>query len=219
MTLVDGLVVHLVKAGLRFLIAVKQTKGVKVDVKTIEGKKMSHRAATEPISSALRIAPGFSATTVDDETGIETTLDAIYDADAGKYVVTTIVNRAIRPGFDEIALRHTAPQAILQVAVPQCVAVKLEKGWTTISELTQTEGRIVPDWLAAEVVKRGTKTERMEVIQILYGASALAGLPPVRTVQVELGVPHRTASDWIGKARAAGYLKGMSYTPGRQADD
>lgn len=59
----------------------------------------------------------------------------------------------------------------------------------------------------------------MEVIQVLYGASALAGLPPTKTVQIELGIPHRTASDWIGKARTAGYRKGMSYTPGRQADD
>jgi len=31
-------------------------------------------------------------------------------------------------------------------------------------------------------------------------------------------VPHRTASDWVKKARAAGRLEGMSYIVGRQAD-
>ncbi|MBN9215337.1 MAG: hypothetical protein ABS62_02355 [Microbacterium sp. SCN 70-200] len=167
----------------------------------------------------MRIAPGFTATTVDDDAGIETTLEAVYDADEGRYIVSTIVNRGIRKGFDEIAIRHTAPQAILQAAIPHCVSVRLEHGWFTVAELSATEGRIIPEWLAAEVVKRGSKTDRMEVIQILYGASALAGLPPTKFVQVELGVPHRTASDWIGKARSAGYLKGMSYTAGRQADD
>lgn len=188
-------------------------------MKTIDGKKMTPKAATEPVGSALRIAPGFTATTVDDDAGIETTLDAVYDADEGRYIVTTIVNRGIRKGFDEIALRHTGPQAILQAAIPQCVAVKLDHGWFTVAELSSTEGRIIPEWLAADVVKRGSKTDRMEVIQILYGASALAGIAPTKFVQVELGVPHRTASDWIGKARSAGYLKGMSYTSGRQADD
>ncbi|GAA3920627.1 hypothetical protein GCM10022382_28100 [Microbacterium invictum] len=196
---------------------------MKVDVKTIDGKKMTQRAATEPVGSALRIAPGFVATATDDTTGIETTLEAHYDADASRYIVTTIVSRGIRPGFDEVALRHTAPQAILQIAIPHCIAVHLanegKHAWVTIAELSQSEGRIIPQWMAAEVVKRGSKNERMEVIQILYGASALAGLPPTKTVQLELNVPHRTASDWIGKARTAGLLKGMSYTPGRQADD
>lgn len=200
------------------MIAVEQTKGVKVDVKTIDGKKMSLKAATEPVGSALRIAPGFTATTVDEATGIETSLEARYNPDEGRYIVQTIVNRGIRSGFDEVALRHTAPQAILQAAVPHCVAVLLEQGWVSVAELSATEGRIIPEWLAAEVVKHGSKTGRNEVIQILYGASALAGLPPTKFVQVELGVPHRTASDWIGKARTAGYLKGMSYTSGRQAD-
>ncbi len=188
-------------------------------MKTIDGKKMTPKAATEPVGSALRIAPGFTATTTDDDAGIETTLDAVYAPDEGRYIVTTIVNRGIRQGFDEFALRHTAPQAILQAAIPQCVAVRLEHGWFTVAELSATEGRIIPEWLAAEVVKRGSKTDRMEVIQLLYGASALAGIAPTKFVQLELGVPHRTASDWISKARAAGYLKGMSYTPGRQADD
>ncbi len=188
-------------------------------MKTIDGKKMTPQAATASVGSALRIAPGFTATTVDEIAGVETTLEALYEEDEGRYIVSTIVNRGIRKGFDEIAIRHTAPQAILQAAIPHCVAVKLEHGWFTVAELSSSEGRIIPEWLAAEVVKRGSKSDRMEVIQILYGASALAGLPPTKFIQLELGIPHRTASDWIGKARTAGYLKGMSYTAGRQADD
>lgn len=192
---------------------------MKVDVRTYDGETMTPTAATEPVGSALRVAPTFTATVVDDGTGIETTVEAAYDREQGRYVVQTIVNRAIRKDFDEVAIRHTAPLAILQAAIPHCVAVRLEHGWFSVAELAATEGRIIPEWLAAEVVKRGSKTDRMEVVQILYGASALAGLPPTRFVQTELGVPHRTASDWISKARTAGYLKGMNYTPGRQAGD
>ncbi len=180
---------------------------------------MGPQAATVPVGSALRIAPGFTATSLDEVSGIETALEAEYRAGAGRYVVTGIVNRATRTDFDEAALRRVAPQAILQAAIPQCIAVHLEHNWVTIAELSASEGRIIPEWLAIEVAKRGSKTDRMEVIQILYGASALAGLPPTKFVQVELGIPHRTASDWIGKARTAGYLEGMSYTTGRQADD
>ncbi|WP_454170629.1 hypothetical protein [Microbacterium paulum] len=71
-----------------------------------------------------------------------------------------------------------------------------EGDWTTVADLTAGEGRIVPEWMAAAVVKRGMKDERMEVIEILYGAAALADLPPTKAVQVELDVPHRTVSIW-----------------------
>ena len=50
------------------------------------------------------------------------------------------------------------------------------------------------------------------------GTAALAGLPPLKAVSVELDVPHRTAGDWIRHARKAGQLEGMNYNVGRQAD-
>lgn len=121
-------------------------------------------------------------------------------------------------------LREVPIQAVMQAAAPQCIALTLDAEddaaatWLTAAELSSTEGRIIPTWLAADVAKRGSKQERMEVIEILYGTAALAGLPPVKAVQTELDVPHRTASDWIKKARAAGRLDGMTYIVGRQAD-
>ena len=48
------------------------------------------------------------------------------------------------------------------------------------------------------------KDERWDVIEILYGTAALADLPPVKLIALELDVPERTASDWIQKARGAG---------------
>lgn len=159
---------------------------------------------------------------LDDNTGVETTIEAHYNAEEGRYIVTAIINRAVREDFDQQALRRTASVAILQAAIPHCIAVRLtdEPGdaWTSIADLTSTEGRIIPPWMAAAAVKRGMKDERMEVIEILYGAAALSGTPPVRAVQVELDIPHRTASDWIKKARDAGRLEGMTYNVGRQAD-
>lgn len=189
---------------------------------TLDGATMTWHSATQPIGSALRIAPALIATTADEETGVRTTLEAHYRADEGRYIVTSITNRATRDDFDQQALRRTASVAILQAAVPHCIAVHLtndpDESWTTIADLTTTEGRIIPPWMAKAATKRGAKDDRFEVIEILYGASALSGTPPVRAVQLELGVPHRTASDWIKTARRAGRLEGMTYNVGRQAD-
>jgi hypothetical protein len=194
---------------------------VKVDVKTLDGKAMSAQAATEPVGSALRIAPGFVATAVDEATGVETTIEARYQPARGRYVITTILNRAIAEDFNEDRLKHAAPQAILQVAIPHCVSLQLDDSpgakWTTIADLTTAEGRIIPPWMAQAVVKRGMKDERWEVIEILYGTAALADLPPVKLISLELDVPERTASDWIQKARAAGWLVGMTSNVGRPA--
>ncbi|WP_341946404.1 hypothetical protein [Microbacterium sp. LWH11-1.2] len=207
---------------LRISSAVRQTEGVKVDVKNLDGTMMTWRSATQPVGSALRIAPKFVASTRDEATGVQTTIEAHYSHDEGRYIVAAITNRAFRDDFDQQALRRTASVAILQAAVPQCIAVRLtdedETGWTSIADLTSSEGRIIPPWMAAAAVKRGGKDERMEVIEIIYGASALAGIPPVRAVQLELDIPHRTASDWIKKARDNGRLDGMTYNVGRQAD-
>ncbi|MGC5224202.1 hypothetical protein ACPW96_16665 [Micromonospora sp. DT81.3] len=196
---------------------------MKVDVKTTDGQPMSGLAITQPVGTALRIAPGFIATAQDDDTHVETTIEAHFNPQRGRYVVTTIVNRAISDEFDEVRLRHTAPQAILQAAVPHCIAVQLDDGpdatWLTIADLTTTEGRIIPPWMAQAVVKRGSKDERWDVIEILYGTSALSDLPPVKVIALELDVPERTATDWIRRARNAGRLVGITSNVGRRASD
>ncbi len=195
-------------------------------MRTLDGRPMSWQAATTPVGSALRISPAFVATWSDAESGVETTLEARYSEDAGRYLVTSVTNRVTREGVEvnNIALRQIPIQPIVQSAAPQCIALTLDDEddptatWMTVSELSSTEGRILPHWLAEDVVKRGTKDARMEAIEILYGSAALAGRPPVKAVQLELGVPHRTASDWIKKARAEGRLNGMTYIVGRQAN-
>lgn len=203
-------------------IAVRQAREVKVDVKTLEGERMSAHSATVPVGTALRIAPAFVATAIDDTAGIETTIEAHFSADRGRYVITTILNRAIATEFSEERLKHTAPQAMLQVAIPHCIALLLDDSpgaaWTTAADLTTTEGRIIPPWMAHAVVKRGMRDERWEVIEILYGTAALADLPPVKLIALELEVPERTASDWIRKAREAGRLVGMTSNVGRPAN-
>lgn len=199
---------------------------MKVDVRTPDGKPMTWRHATLRVGSALRIAPAFEASATDDASGIETTIRARYAADAGRYVIGEVVNRALRPDVEvnNLTLRVVPIQGIMQSAAPRCIALTLDAEddpqatWTSASELSDTAGRIIPQWLAGEVVKHGNKAERMDVVEILYGTAALAGLPPVKTLQAELGIPHRTASDWIKKARGAGRLNGMTYIVGRQAD-
>lgn len=187
---------------------------------------MDERAATAAIGTALRIAPGFVATAMDDETGVETTIEAYYSAEQGRYLVSSVLTRAVQPGVElsRTTLQQMTVQQILQAATPHCIALTLDEiddpkaRWLSLAELTRTEGRIIPSWMVEEVTQRGWSPERLMVIQLLFGAAALSGQPPVKTIQVELGVPHRTASDWVKRARAGGHLAGMSYLVGRQAD-
>lgn len=211
---------------MRINSAVGQTEEVMVDVRTPEGKAMTAAAATHPVGSALRIAPGFIASATEDVSGIETTVRANYLPDKGRYFVIEVNNRSTRAGVEinNVALRQVAVQQILQAATPHCITMTLDdeddptSKWIPLSQLTTVEGRIIPPWMAEQVTRRGSSDERMDVIELLYGAAALSGQPPVKAIQLELGVPHRTASDWVKKARAAGRLEGMSYIVGRQAD-
>lgn len=72
--------------------------------------------------------------------------------------------------------------------------------------------------MAQAVVKRGMKDERWAVVEILYRTGALADLPPVKLIALELDIPARTASDWIKKARAVRWLVGMTSNVGRPAN-
>ncbi len=193
-------------------------------MRTLEGEPMTAKAAVQPVGSGLRIAPAFAATATDQSRSIETRIEARYIAAEGRYVTTAVSVRASddTTEINANALRQVTVQAIVQEAAPHCIALTLSDNpnaeWLTVAELSTQDGRLIPDWLAADVVKRGPNGARMDVIEIVYGAAALAGTPPVRAIVRELNVSHRTASDWTAKARAAGRLEGMSYAVGRQAD-
>ncbi|MGW9345897.1 hypothetical protein ACWGR3_30620 [Streptomyces albidoflavus] len=195
---------------------------MKVEVKTLDGNAMTSEHATELIGATLRIALGFLAIAFDDATGIQTTIEAHYNAGRGRYVITKIINEAVGADFLEDRLKHVATQGILQAAIPQCIALLLDDSAgatpTTVADLTSTEGRIIPPWMAQAVVKRGVKDERWEVIEILYGTAALAGLPPLKLIAHELDVPERTAAYWVQEARAAGWLAGLTSNLGRPAN-
>lgn len=190
-------------------------------MKTPDGKKMTAKHATLPVGSALRIAPSFVATAVDETTGIETTIEARYIESRGRYIITAILNRAISDDFDEERLKRTAPQAILRAAVPHCISLLIDDSpgatRTTVADLTTNDGRILPEWMARAVARRGIRDERWDAIEILYGTATLADLPAAKLVAVELDVPERTATDWIRSARAAGRLEGMTSNIGRPA--
>lgn len=73
--------------------------------------------------------------------------------------------------------------------------------------------------MAQAVIKRGIKDERWEVIEILYGTAALAGLPPLKLISHELDIPECTAAYWVQGARAAGWLAGLTSNLGRPASE
>ena len=205
--------------------AVRQTRGVKVDVKTLDGKSVTWREATQPVGSALRIAPAFVATTTDAALGVETSVTARYLADEGRYVIRGVANTAVRNDVEinYPTVAKVGMQAIVQAAAPRCIFLTLDDEtdasaqWISVEQLTTSAGRIIPPLVAAEVVKRGSSDARMEVVELLYGSAALAGLPPAKLIQHELGIPHRTASQWIIDARKTGRLEGMNYNAGRPA--
>lgn len=198
---------------------------MKVDVRTLEGSEITWRDATQAVGSALRITPGFIATTVDADLGITTTLRAHYVGPEGRFVIRSVTNSAER---DDVEVNYptvakVGMQAIVQAAAPRCIFLTLDDErdsdatWLSVADLTTRDGRILPAAVADEVVKRGGGDARMEAIELLYGSAALAGLPPAKLIQTELGIPHRTASQWIIDARKAGRLEGMNYNAGRPA--
>jgi hypothetical protein len=205
--------------------AVRQNEEVKVDVKTPEGTEMSVSAATQSVGSALRIAPDFIATTVDQSAGIRTEIAASYSADAGRYVVRRLSHAALSESV-ELNYKTAATvgiQPMVQAAAPHCIFLTLDAEsdpaakWMSVAELTTAQGRILPPAIAAEVVRRGSSEARMDAIELLYGSAALGGLAPAKLIQAELDIPHRTASAWIIAARKAGRLKGMNYNAARPA--
>jgi hypothetical protein len=197
---------------------------VKVDVKTLDGNPMTAAAAVHPLGSGLRIAPGFAATATNDTTHLVTHIEANYIDSTGRYVVRAVAVESTADAVEVNAntLRQVTVQAIVQAAAPHCIALTLDDSadatWVSVSELSSRDGRLIPEWLVADVVKRGSSEARLDVIEILYGVAALSGQAPLRMIMDELGIPHRTASDWTQKARAAGRLEGITAAAGRKAD-
>ncbi|NYE18059.1 hypothetical protein [Microbacterium immunditiarum] len=196
-----------------------------VDVTTSDGSAVAPAHATLSVGSSLRIVPAFVALSVDADLGVQTTVEAQYKATEGRYVIKRVSVRAVR---DDVEVNYPTVskvrlQGVVQDAAPRCIFLTLDDeadplaDWVSVADLTTAKGRILPPAIAAEVVRRGGSEVRMEVVELLYGAAALAGLPPARLLQTELGIPHRTASAWIIEARNAGRLVGMNYNAGRQA--
>jgi hypothetical protein len=193
---------------------------VKIDVRTLDGQRMASKHATLPLGSALRIAPAFSATALADDISVETTIEASYAPDAGRYLVTATAHRAFGPTLEitPSVLRQVRLGEVLSSAVPYCVVVELEGKPVTVHDLTASDGRVLPAWMSAESAKAGPTPDTLELVQLVYGVAALAAQPPMRAVATEFGIPERTATHWITKARHAGLLDGITYAVGRQPD-
>ena len=193
---------------------------MKIDVRTPDGKRMTWKRATLPLGSALRIAPAFTATATADDIGVETTIEAAYSSDAGRYRIVATAHRASTETAEitPTVLRQVRLGELLSAAVPYCVAVDFEGKQRSVHDLLATGGRIVPEPLAAVAVAAGPTANTLGLVHLIYGVAALAALPPMRAVATELGIPERTATHWITKARNAGLLDGITYAVGRQPD-
>jgi hypothetical protein len=191
---------------------------VKIDVRTLDGQRMTWRHATVPLGSALRIAPAFTATATADDTQVRSTIEAVYSAGAGRYQIIATAHQAIKGEITPAVLRQIRLGELLTAAVPHCVAVEFEGKQLSVTELLAAEGRVVPKPLAAIAVAAGPTEDTLGLVQLIYGVAALAAQPPMRAVATELGIPERTATHWITKARRAGLLDGITYAVGRQPD-
>ena len=190
-------------------------------MRTPDGQRMTWKHATLPLGSALRIAPAFTATATADDISVETTISAVYAASAGRYRITATSQRAVG-GDGEITsavLRQVRLGEVLSAAVPLCVTVEFEGKQRSVQELLQQDGRVLPEWMATAAAKAGPTAGTLELVQLVYGVSALAAVAPMRAVATEFGIPERTATHWITKARKAGLLDGISYPVGRQPDE
>jgi hypothetical protein len=204
------------------LARLRKTEEVRVDVRTLAGTKVTTRQATHPIGTGLRIVPKFRATATDQvDVPFDTTIEVHYSPDLGRYLIVESTFRA-RDGeeINAVTLRKARTAEVLKAAAPECITLDvLDDGhWIRASELTTVQDRILPPVIVSEIRKRKNTEARMDAVEIIYGVAALSGLPPTQAVQNEMGIPHRTAADWISKARDAGRLEGMAYVAGRRVD-
>jgi hypothetical protein len=193
---------------------------VKIDVRTPDGQRMTWKHATQPLGSALRIAPAFTATALQEDISVTTTITAAYQDTAGRYLITAATHEAAGKTIEitPTVLRQVRLGEVLSAAVPLCVAVLLDGKPVTVHDLTTSSGRVLPAWMAADAAKAGPTADTLELVQLVYGVAALAAQPPMQAVAAEFGIPTRTATHWITKARKAGLLDGISYAVGRQPD-
>jgi hypothetical protein len=191
---------------------------VKIDVRTPDGQRMTWKHATVPLGSALRIAPAFTATATADDTKVRNTIEAVYSSDAGRYQIVATAHRATEGEITPTVLRQIRLGELLTAAVPHCVAVEFEGKQRSVTELLAAEGRLVPKPIAAIAVAAGPTEDTLGLVQLIYSVAALAAQPPMRAVATELGIPERTATHWITKARKTSLLDGITYAVGRQPD-
>ncbi|KRB36131.1 hypothetical protein ASD93_08445 [Microbacterium sp. Root180] len=191
-------------------------------MRSLTGAKVTVRHATRPIGTGLRIVPEFRAMATDQpDVPFDTAIHARFDERAGRYVIAEATYTA-REGaeINAVTLRKARTADVLKAAAPECITLNLMDGgkWIKASELTTSRERVLP-WFIVDMVRQRKNTERrMEAVEIVYGVAALSNQPPTQAVQREFGIPHRTAADWISKAREAGHLEGMSYIAGRRVD-
>lgn len=188
-------------------------------MRTPDGKTVTAKQATLPLGSALRIVPAFTATAVADDIPIETTISASYSPNAGRYRITNTAHQAVGDAAEitPTVLRQVRLGELLSAAVPYCVAISDEGiGHGTVRELLGAGGRLLPEWMVTATAKAGPTGETLEIVQLIYGVAALSAQAPMRAVATELGIPERTATHWITKARNAGLLDGITYAVGRQ---
>jgi hypothetical protein len=191
---------------------------VKIDVRTMDGSPMTAAHATTPLGPSLRIAPTFRATGVASDSSIETSIDAVYSSVHGRYRITASTHRGAGSDVEitPTVLRSVRLGELLRTAVPYAVAVDDDTlGRGTIVELVGS-GRLIPEWMAATARQLGPSPDTLELVQLVYSVAALAAEPPARAVAAELLISERTATHWIGKARKAGLLVGITYTAGRR---
>ena len=189
-------------------------------MRTPNGQRMASKHAMLPLGSALRIAPAFAATATAKDIEVETTIEAAYSPDAGRYRIVATTHRASTATAEitPTVLRQVRLGELLSAAVPYCVTVDFEGKQRSVHDLLAADGRVVPKSLAALAVAAGPTADTLGLVHLIYGVAALAALPPMRAVASELGIPERTATHWITKARNAGLLDGITYAVGRQPD-
>ncbi|HKT56873.1 MAG TPA: hypothetical protein VJR25_08880 [Microbacterium sp.] len=211
--------------------AVRQTKEVKIDVRTPEGNKVGWQDATHHIGPALRIVPRFTVDAEDDQTGLGNTLDVEYDPVEGRFVIRQASVRSLTgTEITGTELRQVRLAEALQQASPHCVAFTLDDDSNTAvtaADVAAEDQRLLPQWLAAtlaelpegrnlpEPARTEAREARLDAVQLVYGVAALTGQPPAKAIERELGVAPRTAAHWIHLARQAGRLEGLGYSAGR----
>lgn len=159
---------------------------------------------------ALRVVPNFKFEVVDDDQDFNVQMWVEFDRSHMQYQVgqLTITSLHGAGGVTGTMLRQVRVLDYLRMGARHGIFVQTGDEIRSLAEMFGT-GRFFGREGAAGIRQMGPTDAVIGTVGLIYVSAHLASTPPAKAVQDELGLPPRTATNWISKARERGWMRGL----------